>query len=621
MAMTIDMNDWEERVSRPKNVKEELLKGTELCGELYLRTSGSWLSAALLTFEEPEQTYGARGLSETFSTPLISFDIHAADTPFTADDNDLADDASESNEESSDEIIYNAVMAALAMERFKEASVLAQEGVETNAVLRFIYFYAKFLHIERSRLPEYAKTELGEVDRVHIERMLEALLVEIERYFDTFRNGSADAALHYLYGKILLLQDQKADAVKKFVDAISFEPLLVEVWMEMADCMENRAEIVRVGGSCPNHWMRYLFFGRSYGNVGHIDYAFNAYEMLQKIGLKNHPDIKNSIGKLNMNNDPDDSINLMESVRNFNPYRMHDVDSYSHLLFIMDDRVRMRKLADDVFEGGRFSPECCIALGNFFSLLGDHEKAIQNFNRALRYNPDLHHVWTLIGHEHVELKQTDLAMRSYSNAIEANPNEYRAWYGLGQAQEILRAHSSALYYFKHAFEYCPNDTRMLLALADTFQILENYTDAEMCYWRAYQIEGDTVVLVRLAKMFEKLGRYGRAAEIYVKFTADVQAMNCDEVDGAIRPVDREDSEDVGCAYLYLSKYYLLHRMFDKAFEEAKAAEVFREVREEAHALLKQISRMRAESEMDNSEMVNVDPARLGFPLWADTSVV
>lgn len=120
------------------------------------------------------------------------------------------------------------------------------------------------------------------------------------------------------------------------------------------------------------------------------------------------------------------------------------------------------------------------------------------------------------------------------------------------------------------------------------------------------------LFLRFRRLYEKLGRYGRAAELYVKYTADVQSI-CDETSELI--ADRDDAEDLGHAYLYLSKYYLLHRIFDKAFEEAKAAEVFREVKDEAHSMLKQISRMQAEAHEYPNDYKHVEPARLGFPLW------
>ena len=56
-----------------------------------------------------------------------------------------------------------------------------------------------------------------------------------------------------------------------------------------------------------------------------------------------------------------------------------------------------------VFALDRFRPEACIVVGNYFSLRGEHEKAILYFRRALRADPGYVAAWTLIGHEFVEV--------------------------------------------------------------------------------------------------------------------------------------------------------------------------------------------------------------------------
>ena len=116
-----------------------------------------------------------------------------------------------------------------------------------------------------------------------------------------------------------------------------------------------------------------------------------------------------------------------------------------------------------------------------------------------------------------------------------------------------------------------------------------------------------------------MGRYGRAAELYTRYTADVQLETAENLGASL--TDRDDAEDLGYAYLYLSKYYLLHRLFDNAFEEAQAAEIFRDVKEEAQAMQKQISRMHNESRDNPQAYEHIEPARLGFPLWTETVVI
>ena len=56
--------------------------------------------------------------------------------------------------------------------------------------------------------------------------------------------------------------------------------------------------------------------------------------------------------------------------------------------------------------------------------------------------------WTLLGHEHVELKNTPAAIAAYRTAVDVDPRDYRAWYGLGQAYELLAMPHYALFYYR-----------------------------------------------------------------------------------------------------------------------------------------------------------------------------
>ena len=55
--------------------------------------------------------------------------------------------------------------------------------------------------------------------------------------------------------------------------------------------------------------------------------------------------------------------------------------------------------------------------GNFYSLLGDHEKAVIYFRRAVRLNKKDHTAWILLGHEYLELKNHSMAIEAYTRAL------------------------------------------------------------------------------------------------------------------------------------------------------------------------------------------------------------
>ena len=59
-------------------------------------------------------------------------------------------------------------------------------------------------------------------------------------------------------------------------------------------------------------------------------------------------------------------------------------------------------------------------VGNYYSLRGDHDKAVIYFKQSLRLNPEYVAAWTLLGHEYIELKNTSAAIEAYRRATGKN---------------------------------------------------------------------------------------------------------------------------------------------------------------------------------------------------------
>lgn len=180
----------------------------------------------------------------------------------------------------------------------------------------------------------------------------------------------------------------------------------------------------------------------------------------------------------------DEAEALFDSIFEADPYRTDDIDTYSNILYVMEKRAKLAALAQKYTSLDRHRPETCCLVGNYYSLRGEHEKAVMYFRRALRLDRGYLSAWTLMGHEFVEMKVTHAAVEAYRRAVGAllslicalivadvNRKDYRAWYGLGQTYEILDMPYHALSYFQSATALRPYDSRMWSALGGCFQKL------------------------------------------------------------------------------------------------------------------------------------------------------
>jgi anaphase-promoting complex subunit 8 len=166
------------------------------------------------------------------------------------------------------------------------------------------------------------------------------------------------------------------------------------------------------------------------------------------------------------------------------PHRLDSLDHYSNILYVMNLRPKLAFLAHLCSNVDKFRPESCVVIGNYYSLLSMHEKAVQYFRRALTLDRSCLSAWTLMGHEYVELKNTHAAIESYRRAVDVNRRDYRAWYGLGQTYEMLEMHTYSLWYYKKAAGLRPWDGKMWMAVGSCLQKMERYRDGIKALKRA-----------------------------------------------------------------------------------------------------------------------------------------
>ena len=100
------------------------------------------------------------------------------------------------------------------------------------------------------------------------------------------------------------------------------------------------------------------------------------------------------------------------------PFRFENIDLYSNILYIKENYGELASLAFNLFTNDKYRPETCCTVGNYYSLRGDHHKAVVYFQRAIKLDKKYLSAWTLMGHEYLEMKNTNAAIESYRTAVD-----------------------------------------------------------------------------------------------------------------------------------------------------------------------------------------------------------
>ncbi|KAI0753942.1 cell division control protein 23 [Irpex lacteus] len=192
-------------------------------------------------------------------------------------------------------------------------------------------------------------------------------------------------------------------------------------------------------------------------------------------------------------------------------YRVDDIDVYSNILYVNENRLELSKLAHDFLALDKDRPEY--------------------FKRATQLDHTYLSAWTLMGHEFVEMKNAHAAIEAYRKAIDVNRKDYRAWYGLGQAYELLSMHEYALYYYQHATSLRPYDVRIWQAQGMCYQEMTRYREAIECLKRALigASQFETAIRLRMAGIYKILGEQDEAVACHTyivnTYSADNRPIN------------------------------------------------------------------------------------------------
>lgn len=443
---------------------------------------------------------------------------------------------------------------------FKRAQDILQNDSSQKGMS--IYFLSKILDAQRQLqqdIPEESTfiADLPVSTKHHCECYTE-IVKEQEKHEKEF-----DAINLYLYAVSLSRASMYEKAVDVLVKSLNEFPLNSSAWKLMVNITVrfDSNVITTIVTKLPNHWTTDIFKVQLKSELQSEDAAAS----FAQLNLKRIPRVASIIALEAANHyhdrNFDKSAELFKELRTKYPLRLDTLELYSNLLFVKEDLASLSELAQNLEQIDKYRPETLTALGNFFSLSGRHEDAIEQFSRALRFDPSFNFAWTLIGHEYIELQNTPAATASYTKAYEVNPRDFRALYGLGRAFELGHMPFHAILFYRKAVTMNPSDSRLWMALGQCYEELDQIENAIKCYQRAVcNTDDEGTAIFKLGRLYRANEDPDRAAFCFGTF------IDKREVDASSDDTERRENERE--AISFLAHYFLSKRDKERADQYA-----------------------------------------------------
>lgn len=445
--------------------------------------------------------------------------------------------------------------------RDREATAASKEYAK-NPFLNEVYYGLLHLYQENRQIMDgYLLYLFGVVARDHNRQNggIDRLEVTEENSF-LFKHRSESSS------------QQSPTAKELFVQAIRAEPMNWSCWLELSEhCLVDELERPtleeltfstaheRVDTSYPNeiYEIMYMFFlGHVYNEMYDGNEAMKCLRRLDSLFPRSN-ELTSQIARAQYTaRDYEDAQQTYETIRQSDPYRLEGIDLYSNILYVKELKADLSYLAHSLMKTNKYSPETCCVIGNYYSLKGQHEKAILYCSRALKLNSKFQSAWTLIGHECLELRNTSAAVQCYQRATRLNRLDYRAWYGLGQTYEMLHMFSYALYYYNRATTVRRNDSRIWCGVGSCYQHLGQAALAIQAYEHAVKYDDrEGFATIELAKLYRQNEDLARAVTCYLKHWIAQGYVEAENYHVTRVLMDLKVDTSLAEAFLFVAKYF------------------------------------------------------------------
>jgi tetratricopeptide (TPR) repeat protein/predicted DNA-binding transcriptional regulator len=189
--------------------------------------------------------------------------------------------------------------------------------------------------------------------------------------------------------------------------------------------------------------------------------------------------------------------------------------------------------------------------GLLFQMQGKWLEAIESYDRAIFFKPDLHEAWCNRGHALDELGRYEEAIKSYNRAISFKPDYYESWSNRGNSLGNLGDYEESIESFDRALAIKSDNYIAWSNRGISLGYLGKYIEAIKSHDRAINIKHDYVeAWGRRGYALYSSGRYEEAIESYDQLIA-------------IKPDDVDAWHDKGWVYFLWGKYSESINYFEK----------------------------------------------------------
>ncbi|MBI4650564.1 tetratricopeptide repeat protein [Candidatus Desantisbacteria bacterium] len=157
------------------------------------------------------------------------------------------------------------------------------------------------------------------------------------------------------------------------------------------------------------------------------------------------------------------------------------------------------------------------ALGVIYRKKGKYDRAIEEYEKALHFDPEYTLAYSNLGFIYYRKSMYDKAMEYYKKAIEIDPSYVLAYNKLGVVYRKKGLYKKALEVYKKAIEISPDYAEIYYNMAVVYRYMKKYSEASEMYKKVIEFRPEYIPAhVNLGLDYKYSGEYDKAIEEYEK---------------------------------------------------------------------------------------------------------